>query len=90
MIATDAVLRARRAAQDARRYLARYPFVGLDRPRAEQLISAAEDLVDQVNELNRIIFSLECELHYADDAAAAGDESIPDWLLEQQKRGDHA
>lgn len=69
MIATDVVLRARRVAEAARRQLDHYPL--LDRDLADQLLAAVGQLAEQVAELNRIAFDLECELYYADAAIVA-------------------
>lgn len=71
MTATEATLRARRAAEVAQAQLDRHQLLNLDRKLAEPLIAAVGHLADQVAELNRIVFELECELHYAAEAAAA-------------------
>lgn len=72
---TDIAARARRTAQEARKYLRDHPDCALIRWRADQLITATEELVEQVSELNRLLFRAECELYYADEASVR--ERVP-------------
>ncbi len=68
MIATDTAIKARRLARLARAHLVNNAPYGLAALHAEQLIEAVEELASQIDELNRLLFRAECELHYADEA----------------------
>lgn len=90
MIATDVALRARRVVADAEALLAHDPRDHtLLEQRLGQLISIVGELIAQIDELNRLLFAAECELHYAGEADAALADAergaAPAWLADLQQ-----
>jgi hypothetical protein len=66
--ANEAAVNARRAAQAARKYLRDHPGCALIRYHAEALIAATEEAAAQIDKQNHILFQLETEVYYADEA----------------------